>query len=46
MEITSTPLKGRVKEEEMLVSSLINCGWGYNQLKNFINENSIKQIAI
>ena len=35
----------RVQSMEMLVSSLINCGWGYEQIKNFISENSIMQIA-
>lgn len=34
-----------VQSAEMLVSSLINCGWGYEQIKNFVQENSIKQIA-
>jgi Rha family phage regulatory protein len=28
-----------VESLEMLVSSLINCGWGYDQIKNFVNEN-------
>lgn len=35
----------KVQSTEMLVSSLINCGWGYEQIKNFVQENSIKQIA-
>lgn len=35
----------KVQSMEMLVSSLINCGWGYEQIKNFISENSLKQIA-
>lgn len=35
----------KVQSAEMLVSSLINCGWGYEQIKNFVQENSIKQIA-
>lgn len=26
----------QVQSMEMLVSSLINCGWGYNEIKNFI----------
>lgn len=28
----------RVQSMEMLVSSLINCGWGYEQIKNFVSE--------
>ncbi|MCD7724275.1 MAG: Rha family transcriptional regulator [Clostridiales bacterium] len=28
----------KVQSMEMLVSSLINCGWGYEQIKNFISE--------
>lgn len=35
----------RVQSMEMLVSSLINCGWGYEQIKNFVSENSVMQIA-
>lgn len=35
----------KVQSVEMLVSSLINCGWGYEQIKSFIAENSMKQIA-
>lgn len=35
----------RVQSMEMLVSSLINCGWGYEQIKRFISENSVMQIA-
>lgn len=34
-----------ISSKEMLVSSLIDCGWGYEQIKNFVQENSIKQIA-
>ena len=36
----------KVQSMEMLVSSLINCGWGYEQIKSFIYENSVKQIAV
>lgn len=35
----------KVQSAEMLVSSLINCGWGYEQIKNFVQENSMKMIA-
>ena len=35
----------RVQSMEMLVSSLINCGWGYEQIKNFVSENTVMQIA-
>lgn len=34
-----------VQSKEMLVTSLIDCGWGYEQIKNFVSENSVKQIA-
>jgi len=34
-----------IESMEMLVSSLINCGWGYEQIKGFIEENSLKEIA-
>lgn len=34
----------KVQSMEMLVSSLINCGWGYEQIKSFLSENSMKQI--
>lgn len=34
-----------VESMEMLVSSLINCGWGYEQIKGFIQENAVKQLA-
>jgi T5orf172 domain. len=42
--LTSDQLKD-VESMEMLVSSLINCGWGYEQIKNFIQENNTKQLA-
>lgn len=29
---------------EMLVSSLINCGWGYAEIKDFIAKESIKML--
>jgi len=34
-----------VQSMEMLVSGLVSLGWGYDQIKNFIQANSIKQIA-
>ncbi len=34
-----------VQSMEMLVSGLINCGWGYDKIKDFIQENSVKQLA-
>lgn len=34
-----------IGSKEMLVSSLIDCGWGYEQIKNFVQENSIQMIA-
>jgi len=30
---------------EMLVSSLINCGWGYQQIKEFVQREATKMIA-
>lgn len=42
--LTSEELK-QVESLEMLVSSLINCGWGYDQIKTFISENHLTQIA-
>ena len=35
----------KVQNSEMLVSSLIGYGWGYNEIKNFITEQSRKFIA-
>lgn len=29
-----------VQSKEMLVSGLIGCGWGYDQIKKFLNENN------
>lgn len=43
--LSSEELK-QVESMEMLVSSLINVGWGYDQIKNFILENAAKQIAV
>lgn len=34
----------KVQSAEMLVSSLINCGWGYKQIKEFIQKESMKLI--
>lgn len=34
----------KVQSMEMLVSSLINCGWGYNEVKEFIKTESKKMI--
>lgn len=34
----------QVQSMEMLVSSLINCGWGYEQIKEFVQKESIKMI--
>lgn len=42
--LTSEQLK-EVESMEMLVSSLINCGWGYEQIKQFVNENALLKIA-
>lgn len=42
--VTSDELK-QIESMEMLVSSLISCGWGYDQIKGFIHENSVKMLA-
>lgn len=34
-----------IQSIEMLVSGLVALGWGYDQIKSFINENHLKQIA-
>ena len=34
----------KVQSMEMLVSSLINCGWGYNEIKEFIKTESKKML--
>lgn len=34
----------KVQSMEMLVSSLINCGWGYNEVKEFIKTESKKML--
>lgn len=34
-----------VQSAEMLVSSLINCGWGYDQIKDFVMQNVPKQLT-
>lgn len=42
--VTADELK-QIESMEMLVSSLISCGWGYDQIKGFIQENSTKMLA-
>ena len=42
--LTADQLKD-VENMEMLISSLINCGWGYDEIKTFIQQQSIKMIA-
>ena len=42
--VTADELK-QIESMEMLVSSLISCGWGYDQIKGFIQENSVKMLA-
>lgn len=41
---TAEELK-QVQSKEMLVSGLVDCGWGYDQIKQFISENQFRQIA-
>lgn len=33
-----------IQSKEMLVSGLIDCGWGYEQIKEFLQNNNIKTI--
>ncbi len=42
--LTADELK-EVETLEMLVSSLINCGWGYDQIKDFIQQNNVKMLS-
>lgn len=35
----------KIQSMEMLVSSLINCGWGYQQIKEFVQNEATKMIA-
>lgn len=34
-----------IQSKEMLVSGLIDCGWGYKEIKVFVEQNSIRKIA-
>ena len=34
-----------INSKEMLVSSLIDCGWGYDQIKTFLETNTVKMIS-
>ena len=34
----------KVQSMEMLISSLINCGWGYEKIKDFVQENTVQMI--
>ena len=34
-----------VQSMECLVSGLVDCGWGYDQIKNFIQQNNTMKIA-
>ena len=43
--ISSEELK-ELEQMEMLISSLINIGWGYEQIKEFIMQNQIKKISL
>lgn len=42
--LTAEQLKD-VESMEMLVSSLINCGWDYEKTKEFIHQNAVKKLA-
>lgn len=34
-----------IQSMECLVSGLVDCGWGYSQIKDFITQNSVKKVA-
>lgn len=34
-----------VQSMECLVSGLVDCGWGYNQVKDFISQNNMKKLT-
>ncbi len=34
-----------VQSMERMISGLVDCGWGYEQIKTFISENNVKKIA-
>lgn len=36
----------KVQSVEMVVSGLVNCGWGYDEIKSFITNDSRKLIAV
>lgn len=40
---TGTDLE-KVQSMEMLISSLINCGWGYGEIKEFVQNKAVKMI--
>lgn len=42
--VTADELK-QIESMEMLVSSLISCGWGYDQIKAFVQTNATKMLA-
>ena len=35
----------KVQSIEMIISGLVNCGWGYNEIKEFITNPARKLIA-
>ena len=35
----------KVQSIEMIVSGLVNCGWGYNEIKHFITSSTLKLTA-
>ena len=35
----------KVQSVEMIVSGLVNCGWGYNEIKDFILNGTRKLLA-
>ena len=39
------PVRARAAAMECLVSGLVDCGWGYDQVKDFISKNNMKRLT-
>ena len=44
-DLLSTEELAKVKSVEMVVSGLVDCGWGYNEIKEFITNTERKLIV-
>ena len=45
-DLFSSEELAKVQSVEMVVSGLVNCGWGYDDIRNFIANDSRKLIAV